>query len=106
MSEFSAQQEEESFLDNIQNDTKIKSNLLGVAHSGSGEDYKRYQWALEDVPPLYKSSFIKSMRGELSPRQAIYAKCRSCVGCEETIIRVKECRSMACPIWAYRPYQN
>lgn len=57
------------------------------------------------VPTLFKGTFERAFNGTCSPRTAIKAKCQDCVGYEDTIDRVKNCKAMRCPLWAYRPYR-
>lgn len=58
------------------------------------------------VPPLFRGTFERAFLGKSSPRGAIKAKCQECVGYEETIDRVRNCRVLGCPLWTYRPYQE
>jgi hypothetical protein len=48
--------------------------------------------------------FTRCYDGSASPRQAIKAHCLECCWMDEAAIR--ECRSMACPLWEFRPYQK
>jgi hypothetical protein len=61
---------------------------------------------IRNVPSRYRSMYIKSRAGSLSPRQAIKAKCLSCVCYEDIQEQVGNCNVTNCPLWAYRPYQK
>jgi hypothetical protein len=50
--------------------------------------------------------YRKALLGQVSPRQAIKAKCQECVCWEEMVSRIGQCTVRSCPIWAYRPYQD
>jgi hypothetical protein len=61
---------------------------------------------LESIPTRYRSLYLAAFRAECSPRQALKAKCQSCVGWEQAPDRIRECAVFACPIWSFRPYQK
>jgi len=56
------------------------------------------------VPPRFRSFMIKSIRGELSPTQAIKAGCLDCSNYQPNEIRLCPCNE--CPVYRHRPYQN
>jgi hypothetical protein len=61
------------------------------------------------VPQRYRQMYERALRGELSPRAAIKAKCLECCawqrfdGGED---RIGRCTVTGCPLHAYRPFQN
>lgn len=61
------------------------------------------------VPQRYRAMYERALRGELSPRAAIKAKCYECVcwqrfdGGED---RIGRCAVTRCPLHVYRPFQN
>jgi hypothetical protein len=58
------------------------------------------------VPSKYRAFYAKALAGDLSPRQAIKAKCQACCGWEDLKSRVGGCTVRACPLWPLRPYQD
>lgn len=58
----------------------------------------------ETIPPLYQNVVAKAQRGEVSPRQAIKARCLQC----SNFVRaeVAHCTVKSCALHAYRPYQQ
>lgn len=61
---------------------------------------------LETVPKRFHSRMEKVLEGEAGYSTAVRMKCCDCMGFEETSKRVRECTSVACPLWNYRPYQK
>jgi hypothetical protein len=59
-----------------------------------------------EVPPAYRSLFLKSLTGEVSPRQAIRAMCQRCNAYEDVINRTRTCSVIGCPLRPHRPYQD
>ena len=53
-----------------------------------------------------KAIMDRVYRGLAPPSHAIKAKCISCVGGEEVVVRVGECSCYSCPLHAYRPFRN
>lgn len=49
---------------------------------------------------------VKAFNGDASPRGAIKAMCQQCMGYEDIIKSIRDCKSMICPLWQYRPYQE
>ena len=60
--------------------------------------------ALANAPESAKNTLARAFSGSASPRQAIKAMCLVCVGYDRQ--EVKNCSSYACPLWAYRPFQD
>jgi hypothetical protein len=60
----------------------------------------------KNTPERYKKTWLKSFFGELSPKQAIKAKCFECCGYEDLKENVGDCRSRTCPLWSLRPLQK
>lgn len=56
------------------------------------------------IPLNYRGVFIKSASGN-TKAGAIRAKCQQCVGYEDAVIRIRECKTQICPLHPYRPYQ-
>lgn len=57
------------------------------------------------IPHKMRYQWLKAYAGELSPKQAIKAKCQDCVGWEDVRTNIGFCTARTCPLWAYRPYQ-
>lgn len=66
---------------------------------------RTFHW-IANTPSKYLNLRLKTLLGEASPRDAIKAKCLECVGYEDVLPRVGDCRSRSCDLWAYRPYQE
>ena len=76
------------------------SRELFLEQKKASETYAR------KVPKVRRGTYLKAARGIGSPRNAIKAQCDSCMGYEEVVPRVSECRIYSCPLWHYRPYQK
>ncbi len=61
---------------------------------------------ISKVPVRGRPLFMRSVAGTCSPRQAIKAKCQSCVGYEDSTERIRYCSSYLCPLWSFRPYSK
>ena len=59
---------------------------------------------IEDSGLLYRNIMRRAFEGKSSPRAAIKAFCLHCTG----YVRkdVADCTALACPLFAYRPYQD
>lgn len=66
----------------------------------------RQREAVRTTPAMYRYRYALALSGEASITQAVYAKCRECVGYEDAPIRISECLTQRCPLWAYRPHQK
>lgn len=62
------------------------------------------QRRLNAVPESAKGGFVRAITGLASPRGAIKAMCLECMGYLRPAVR--DCTAMACPLYAYRPFQN
>ena len=62
------------------------------------------QQRIEDASELYRPAIRRAYEAKASPRAAIKAFCLQCVGYVRKDIT--ECSALACPLWAYRPYQG
>lgn len=69
-------------------------------------DSQGSMYAEQNIPIRYRGAWLKAQANSITPRQAIKAKCQSCVGYEEVTDRVANCSTFSCPIWSYRPYQG
>jgi len=58
---------------------------------------------IEATPLKYRDGYARALNGEATQKQVITAKCRECVGFENTSERVSNCESYGCPLWLYRP---
>jgi hypothetical protein len=67
---------------------------------------KRPDEASSGVPSKYRTLYLRALAGQLSPRQAIKAKCQECCGWEDVSSRVGGCTVRTCPLWPLRPYQE
>lgn len=59
---------------------------------------------LETCPTKYKGIIERAYKVECSPRSAIKAFCLYCTGYQR--LEVKNCTSLACPLYPFRPYQT
>jgi len=55
------------------------------------------------TPESARGTYLRAATGEASPREAIKAFCFECNGDDRQA--VAECTALACPLWAYRPWQ-
>jgi hypothetical protein len=65
---------------------------------------ERITKVLSQAPESAKGCLQEAFSGSASPRRAIKAFCLVCVGFERESI--KNCTSLACPLWKYRPFQE
>jgi len=56
-----------------------------------------------DMPKIHRATYDKAVSGK-SLRAAVNAFCAECVMWQREEVRL--CTSLACPLWAYRPYQE
>jgi hypothetical protein len=56
------------------------------------------------IPISGRGNYFRAARGIASPRQAIKAHCMECLGWNRH--EVRNCTSVACPLYCYRPYQQ
>ncbi len=61
---------------------------------------------LNAVPDRHRRLYLSAMAGAASMRQAVKAKCIECVGFEEIVPRIRDCRVYGCPLLPYRPFQE
>lgn len=58
---------------------------------------------LETVPAMSRAAIARALAGELSPRQAIKAKCLECCGFDRA--EAAACTVWRCPLHAYNPWR-
>lgn len=63
----------------------------------------KIQKRLEDMPESYRANYLKAVEGKSRPC-AVKAMCLECMGWQR--IEVKNCPSIACPLYNYRPYRR
>jgi len=56
------------------------------------------------VPIRNRNEYLRATEGKVPPRTAIKLFCLECVEWDHD--EVRRCPSVACPLWAYRPFQN
>jgi hypothetical protein len=59
---------------------------------------------LRQMPVKFRGAYVRAVRGEASPLQAIKSQCSECMGYDR--LAVAECPAPACPLWRYRPWQS
>jgi hypothetical protein len=64
---------------------------------------KTAQQRLAECPSQYLPLMRKALSLSATRSQCIKAMCLQCMGYEKREIR--ECKSWACPLWSFRPYQ-
>jgi hypothetical protein len=62
----------------------------------------RIQKRLSDMPDIYRGNYKKAMKGR-NRTAAVKAFCLECVGWQRN--EVKECSSVECPLYLYRPFK-
>jgi hypothetical protein len=63
----------------------------------------RIEQGLKDMPPIYRGSYRKAIQGK-SLRAAVNSFCLECCGWQRN--EVRDCSSLACPVYKLRPYQR
>ena len=58
---------------------------------------------LSQIPKSARLTYLRAVGGR-SPKSAIKAFCLECVGWQRADVR--RCTALACPLYAYRPYQE
>jgi hypothetical protein len=61
------------------------------------------------APVKYRGLYLRALRGELAPRQAIKVKCYECCAWERLeggTDRIGGCTVRGCPLWPLRPFQG
>lgn len=56
-----------------------------------------------DMPKIYRATYDKAVTGK-SLRAAVKSFCAEC--CMWQRVEVRLCTSLACPLWACRPYRD
>lgn len=59
---------------------------------------------IANAPTLYRGLLQRVCAGKASKRDAIRAKCLVCSGWVRA--EVKDCLTLACPLWLMRPYRG
>jgi len=62
------------------------------------------QQCLAEMPNSFRATYLRATSGRASPRLAIKAFCCECVCWQRD--EVRRCTGLACPLWAYRPFQR
>jgi len=60
---------------------------------------------LAQMPKILRSTYVRALTGR-SKGDSITAFCNECVGWEERFKRIRECPSIGCPLFKWRPYQG
>jgi len=61
------------------------------------------QQRASQIPVTQLRAYVQAVKGR-SPTAGIKAFCSECVGWDRA--EVRRCTSLACPLWAYRPFQK
>lgn len=56
------------------------------------------------VPDSAQQIYLRAIKGEASPRQAIKSMCLECMDYDR--VEIAGCTSTACPLNRYRPFQK
>lgn len=56
------------------------------------------------VPKNYQRNYARALAGRANLRQSIRSKCCECVGFENVLQEVGNCKVFTCPLWHHRPY--
>lgn len=59
---------------------------------------------LSEMPKSFRNNYLAAVNEKASPRGAIKAHCCECCGYDRS--EVRNCTSVACPLYLYRPFQN
>lgn len=66
----------------------------------------RQENRVRGAPESLRRLLRRVFEGKASPRSAIKSFCQSCMGFEDYKAGIRGCTALACPLWAYRPYQE
>ena len=64
---------------------------------------KGVQKRAAEMPKLHKAAYLRAAAGQASAAGAIRCHCQMCCGWD--LKAVRDCTGIACPLYAYRPYQ-
>ena len=53
----------------------------------------------------YKSKYLRAFKNKKAKQPAIAAMCCMCLGFEDCMSGIRECKSLGCPLWDHRPYK-
>ena len=81
----------------IDESAQDRLSRLDPARRASVED------RLSQMPNLCRNTYLKAVGGK-SPASGVKAFCMECVGWDR--VEVRRCTASACPLWAYRPFQE
>ena len=62
----------------------------------------KIQKRLNDIPTAYKNNYKKAMAGK-NRAAGVKSFCLECMGWQR--VEVKNCESVACPLYPYKPYK-
>jgi hypothetical protein len=84
-------------------ETTITAPDAGIC-TGTAPGEVRQERVIREAPESAKNLLAGAFSGSVSPRKAIKAMCLVCLGYDRQ--EVKNCTARACPLWAYRPFQE
>ena len=88
-------------------DSKAEARLQAIQKAISGVDPTRQsavQHRAAQMPVSCRLGYLRAAAGTASPREAIRAHCLECTGWVRREVTL--CTALACPLFAYRPYQG
>ena len=65
-------------------------------------EIRRY---LDTLPSKFRSHYENATLKLKGRKSAVTAKCLDCVNYENAANRIRECETIRCPLWRFRPYQ-
>jgi len=61
---------------------------------------------LREMPAFFRGTFLRSQKPRPNPKVSIRAFCQMCLAWADVKTGVRECTSLACPLYTLRPYQQ
>jgi hypothetical protein len=86
-------------------DAEIDSSTLKSLGGRSELQLKQAEDRALRLPLSHRKTYLEAVRGKCSPRTAIKMQCYDCIGHQNVVNAILDCRGFTCPLYAYRPYQ-
>ena len=55
---------------------------------------------------LYRTKYLRAFKNRKAKQPAIAAMCCMCLGFEDCMSGIRDCKSYGCPLWEHRPYKH
>lgn len=84
--------------------TKVKKRGKKAKWEPEGERAKAVATRAASSPSSARKGYLAAAHGRVGARSAVKAFCLQCTGYDRDSVR--NCTALACPLWAYRPFQH